>query len=121
MNDYCGVYRSKEGLVEGLEKLRALKGRFANIKPSTNNGQPYNLDLKETIELENTMTYAEVMMRGALAREESRGSHARRDFPKRDDAKWLKHTLAHKQPDGTIRLSYSPVALGEFEPKERKY
>ena len=85
------------------------------------NGQPYNLDLKETIELENTIAYAEVMMTGALAREETRGGHARRDFPKRDDVNWMKHTIAHQRPDGTIRLTYSPVALGEFELMERKY
>ncbi|MBN1917906.1 MAG: FAD-binding protein, partial [Verrucomicrobia bacterium] len=121
MREHCGVFRTRELLIEGLEQLRALKARFAKIKPSTNNGQPYNLDLKETIELENTMTYAEVMMTGAIAREESRGGHSRRDFPKRDDVKWMKHTIAHKQPDGTIKLTYSPVALGEFEPMERKY
>jgi len=121
MREHCGVYRTRELLQEGLEQLRELKARFSRIRPATNNGRPYNLDLKETIELENTLTYAEVMMTGALAREETRGGHARRDFPKRDDVNWMKHTLAHKQPDGTIRLSYSPVALGEFEPMERKY
>jgi len=121
MREHSGVYRTKEGLDEGLQMLQELKARFATIKPMTTDGQPFNLDLKETIELGNTLTYAEVMLTGALAREETRGAHARRDFPKRDDVKWMKHTIAHKQPDGTIRLSYSPVTLGEFEPKERKY
>ena len=120
MREHCGVYRSKEILEEGLQKLEELHARFNKIKPSTNNGQPYNLDLKETIELENTLSYAKVMMTGALAREETRGAHARRDFPKRDDTKWMKHTIAHQQPDGSIKLTYSPVTLGEFEPMERK-
>jgi succinate dehydrogenase / fumarate reductase flavoprotein subunit len=121
MREHCGVFRTKEGLQQGLEKLKALRARYAKIKPASGNGRPYNLDLKETIELGNTLAYAEVMMTGALAREETRGGHARSDFAKRDDANWLKHTLAHRRPDGAIRLTYSPVTLGEFEPKERKY
>ena len=58
--------------------------------------------------------------RGAIARTESRGSHARTDYPTRNDADWLKHTMAHYAPEGT-RLDYKPVTLGTFEPQERKY
>ncbi|CAG0942486.1 Fumarate reductase flavoprotein subunit [Candidatus Brocadiaceae bacterium] len=63
---------------------------------------------------------AEAVVAGALAREESRGSHFRIDFPKRDDAVWLKHTVAYFTPEGA-RLDYKPVHIGPFEPKERKY
>jgi succinate dehydrogenase / fumarate reductase flavoprotein subunit len=58
---------------------------------------------------------------GALARQESRGSHARTDFETRDDANWLAHTLAHHQPEGPPRLDHKPVEMGLFEPQERKY
>ena len=58
---------------------------------------------------------------GAVVRTESRGSHARTDYPNRDDAHWLQHTLAHYQPDGPPDLTGKPVTLGMFEPKERTY
>ncbi len=63
---------------------------------------------------------AEVVVAGALARTESRGAHARRDYPKRDDANWLKHTLALRTPDGP-RLEYSPVTITKYQPAERHY
>jgi succinate dehydrogenase / fumarate reductase flavoprotein subunit len=57
----------------------------------------------------------------ALARDESRGGHYREDYPLRDDAKWLNHTLSYRQPDGSIRLEYKPVKMGPYVPMERKY
>jgi len=63
---------------------------------------------------------AEVAVVSAMARTESRGAHARRDYPKRDDAAWLKHTLAYVTPDGP-RLEYSPVSIIMWKPAERKY
>jgi succinate dehydrogenase / fumarate reductase flavoprotein subunit len=64
---------------------------------------------------------AEVTAVSALARTESRGGHSREDNPKRDDKKWLKHTLAHRKPSGEITLSYKPVVIDRYEPKERVY
>jgi succinate dehydrogenase / fumarate reductase flavoprotein subunit len=63
---------------------------------------------------------AEVIAMGALARTESRGAHARTDYPDRDDVNWLKHTIATYSPDGP-RLSYAPVTMGKFQPMERVY
>jgi succinate dehydrogenase / fumarate reductase flavoprotein subunit len=72
------------------------------------------------LELGGSLDVAEAVVLGALAREESRGSHFRLDFTTRDDDRFLKHTLAHYTPEGA-RLEYSDVTLGHWEPKERKY
>ena len=75
-----------------------------------------------TIELEGMLDVALAVAVGALARQESRGSHARVDYPKRDDERWLTHTLAHyRAGEAEPRLEYRPVTLGMFEPQERKY
>ena len=104
---------------EGLERLLALKARCATVG-LRNAGGIFNVDLIRTIELEGMVDLALATAMGAVARTESRGSHSRTDFPVRDDAEWLKHTMAHYTPDGP-RLDYKPVTLGTFEPQERKY
>jgi succinate dehydrogenase / fumarate reductase flavoprotein subunit len=76
--------------------------------------------LLEVIELGGLIDLAETLVAGALARQESRGGHAREDFPKRDDANWMKHTLAYQTPNG-IELRYKPVTITKFQPMERKY
>ena len=80
----------------------------------------YNSNLFHALELENLADLAEVTVAGALAREESRGAHARRDFDTRDDAKWLRHTLAWRTDQGP-RLDYKPVTIDTWKPVERKY
>ena len=80
----------------------------------------FNLNLSDAIETEHMIDLAEVIIVGAYARLESRGAHFRTDFPKRDDAKWMKHTLAQCTPAGPT-LSYSPVGYTHWEPKERVY
>ena len=77
--------------------------------------------MMRTMELEGMLDVATATACGALAREESRGSHARTDFTERDDAQWLRHTLAHYRGDGLPQLEYEPVEIGLFEPQERKY
>jgi succinate dehydrogenase / fumarate reductase flavoprotein subunit len=80
----------------------------------------YNVRLIRTIDLEGMLDIGEAMLAGALARKESRGSHYRRDYEKRDDENWLKHTMA--LPDnGGVKLSYKPVTITKWQPMERKY
>jgi succinate dehydrogenase / fumarate reductase flavoprotein subunit len=86
----------------------------------TDKGWVYNTDLIQAVETGFMLDAAEVATAGALARQESRGGHARRDFTQRDDANWLKHTLATHTPAGP-RLEYSPVAITLWQPVERKY
>jgi len=119
MKDHFGVFREEKQMREGLERLLALRERCATIG-LRNAGGVFNLDLIRTLELEGMVDLALAVATGAVARTESRGSHARTDFPARDDAAWLKHTLAHSTPAGP-RLDYKPVTLGTFEPQERKY
>jgi succinate dehydrogenase / fumarate reductase flavoprotein subunit len=119
MNDLVGVFRTEEGMTTALETIRELKERFKRIRVD-DNGKVFNTDLLTTWELGNLLDLAEVTSATALARQESRGAHAREDFPKRDDKNWMKHSLAWLR-DGDIELRYKPVVITKFEPKERVY
>lgn len=119
MNDHVSVFRTEEGMQTALEKVRELKERFKHVQV-TDRGKIFNTELLTTWEIGNLIDLAEVTTVCALARKESRGAHARDDYPKRDDGNWMKHTLAWTRDDG-IRLSYKPVVITKFQPKERVY
>ncbi|MBI5481735.1 MAG: FAD-binding protein [Deltaproteobacteria bacterium] len=119
MQEGVGIFRDKEKIQKALGTVLALKGRFQDVK-ATYRGRGMNPELTNNLELRANLDVAEVVVRGALGREESRGSHFRVDFPQRDDARFLQHTVA-RHVDGEGKISFSPVALGTWEPKERKY
>lgn len=119
MDFHMGVFRTGDEISAGLEKIRKLKERFNNIKIQ-DKSRIYNSNLINTLELENMLLLAETMIIAALAREESRGGHSRRDFPKRDDENWLKHTLITLTDDGP-KLDYKDVTITKWKPVERKY
>lgn len=120
MTDKCGVFRNGKDLEAMRGIVKDLKDRYLHISVA-DKGTTFNTDLLEALELGYMLDLAEVTVECALTRTESRGGHAREDYPDRDDPNWLKHTLAYRQPDGSIRMDYKPVVLGTFEPKERKY
>src|SRR6202011_431482 len=107
------------GLRKAGDGVRALKERYARVGIQ-DHGRTFNTDLMETIELGFMLDCAELVIAGALAREESRGGHYREDFPTRDDVNWLKHTLAYLEPEG-VRMASKPVTITRFQPKERVY
>jgi len=112
------VYRTGEGLAEALRTIRELKEKdFLHCEDKS---RVYNTNLSDVLEVEGMLDVAEVVVAGGLARTESRGSHFRRDYPSRDDANWLKHTLAYPGPDGP-RLDYSSVKITKYQPTERHY
>lgn len=119
MMQMAGVFRTDDGLRGLWETLAALRDRYSRVRLN-DRGKTFNTDLMETIELGYLLDISEAIATSALAREESRGGHFREDFPQRDDARWLKHTLAYRT-SGEIQLRYKPVVLTRFEPKERKY
>jgi succinate dehydrogenase / fumarate reductase flavoprotein subunit len=119
MFDDVGVFRTQEGLTQAMEKLQELRQRFQHVRVS-DPSSVYNQELFSAWELGNMLDLALVTTASALARQESRGGHAREDFPKRDDASWLKHTLAWLE-DGQVRLGYKPVVVTKYQPKERVY
>ncbi|NPB04067.1 MAG: succinate dehydrogenase/fumarate reductase flavoprotein subunit [Thermotogae bacterium] len=120
MDKNVGVFRTREGLEKALEKIKELKKRFENISIKDKN-LVWNTDLVMTMETGFLLDLAEVLTMGALLREESRGGHFRRDFPKRDDERWLKHTLAFRKEDGSPAFEYIPVRITYWKPVERKY
>jgi succinate dehydrogenase / fumarate reductase flavoprotein subunit len=99
--------------------VRELKDAYANVAIG-DKGKIHNMDVVEALELGYMLDCAEALVEGAATRTESRGAHMHEDFPERDDANWLKHTLAYKTSGG-IQMKYKPVVLTRFEPKERKY
>jgi succinate dehydrogenase / fumarate reductase flavoprotein subunit len=120
MDRHVGVFRTGEGLCEALSSVRAIRERMAKA-PVHDRNKVYNSNLFHALELENLVDLAEVTVMGAVAREESRGAHARRDFPTRDDEKWLSHTLAFRESGGAVKLGSKPVTIDTWKPVERKY
>ncbi len=118
--DRCmGVFRTGDGMQEARDKVAELRRRAKGIGLK-DKGRVYNTDLVMALELEFLLTCAMCSVAGALAREESRGGHARRDFPERNDEAFCKHTLACKEGEG-VRLDYLPVTITHWKPVERKY
>jgi succinate dehydrogenase flavoprotein subunit len=127
MQDHAAVFRTAELLQEGITKLRAVWDSFADVQVS-DRSLIWNTDLVETLELENLLAQAVVSIHAAGNRTESRGAHAREDYPNRDDENWLKHTLTWIDRNGEVRFGHRPVHLytlsGEVEviaPKPRVY
>jgi succinate dehydrogenase / fumarate reductase flavoprotein subunit len=116
----CGVYRTEQLLTDCRDEVRALRVRAERLLVD-DRGCRYNTDLADALELEFLLDCAEATVESALARKESRGGHAREDFPERDDRNWLKHTFATRQPSGEVGMTYKPVTITEFEPKARVY
>jgi succinate dehydrogenase / fumarate reductase, flavoprotein subunit len=119
MFDKVGVYRDEAGLIEAYDKIVELRERFCNIRVQ-DQSKVFNTELMSAWELGNMLDLALVTTASALARKESRGAHARDDYPKRDDANWMKHTLGWLK-DGKVTLDYKPVTVTKFQPKERVY
>jgi succinate dehydrogenase / fumarate reductase, flavoprotein subunit len=120
MQDHVGIFREGPGMEAALAKVQELKQRFQNVVVM-DKGRRFNTDLLEAWELLNLLDLAEVTTVSALVRTESRGAHLREDHVDRDDANWLKHTLAFPAEDGSVRLNYKPVTITRFQPKERVY
>lgn len=127
MQSHCAVFRTGEVLREGMEMLSQVRERFADVNVS-DRSMIWNTDLVETLELENLLCQAAVTIHSAANREESRGGHAREDFPDRDDENWMKHTLAWAEGNEDPRLDYRPVhdyTMGDevepIPPKARVY
>ena len=110
-----GLFRTKESMAEAADVVRKLRSRAAHVMLH-DHGRVFNSDLIQALELDALLDVAETIVAGALAREESRGAHYRSDFPARDDVHWLKHTVAHRTPDGA-RLSHAPVTITRFPPQ----
>ncbi|MBI4668146.1 MAG: succinate dehydrogenase/fumarate reductase flavoprotein subunit [Elusimicrobia bacterium] len=119
MDKNLGVFRTEESIKSGLEKIKELQARFqqASIQDKS---RTYNTQLIHYLELDGLLDLAEILVRGALQRKESRGGHARRDFPKRDDDNFLWHTIA-KYTDKGPEFSTLPVSITTWKPVERKY
>ncbi len=116
----CGIFRERRTLEKCYAKIKELKERYKNVAIQDSSSLRYNPGLMNTLELKGMLELAEIIVAGAIPREESRGSHSRTDFPVRDDKNWLKHTMAVYAPDGPV-LSYTDVEITDYEPKERKY
>jgi succinate dehydrogenase / fumarate reductase, flavoprotein subunit len=120
MFDLAFVVRTEEGLRKMQEILGNLRERYDGVFVQ-DTGTMYNTELMEAVELGFLLDNADALVAAALARDESRGGHYRDDHPLRDDANWLKHSLAYRQDDGSIRLEYKRVKMGPYIPMERKY
>ena len=131
MQSHCAVFRTEEHLASGIVELDKVYASMQDIQV-TDRSLIWNTDLVETMELDNLITQAQVTIRGALNRKESRGAHAREDYPDRDDANWMKHTLCWFDgwggKGGQSRIDYRPVhshtltdEIAYIEPKARVY
>jgi succinate dehydrogenase / fumarate reductase flavoprotein subunit len=118
------VYRTEATLKQALDDVQELKRRYKNVSIQ-DKGVRYNTDLLEAIELGFLLDLAELVVIGALERKESRGGHAREDYPTRDDVNFMRHTMAYRRTDEGgreyVQLDYKPVVVTRYQPMERKY
>ncbi|MBJ8338482.1 MULTISPECIES: succinate dehydrogenase flavoprotein subunit [Antrihabitans] len=123
MDNNASVFRTEDTLKQALGDIQNLKERYNRITVH-DKGKRYNSDLLEALELGFLLELAEVTVVGALNRKETRGGHAREDYPNRDDVNFMRHTMAYKEGSdllSDIRLDFKPVVQTRYEPMERKY
>jgi succinate dehydrogenase/fumarate reductase flavoprotein subunit len=119
MEQGAGVYRTEESLKEAAEVVEGLKERYRDLALD-DHSRAFNTELVAALELGNMLDVADAVVRSGLERRESRGSHTRRDYPERDDERYLKHSLAFASPQGP-RIEYGDVSITRWPPTERKY
>jgi succinate dehydrogenase / fumarate reductase flavoprotein subunit len=119
MTEQCSVFRNGQTLEEALGKIRHLRKRYSNVGLS-NKSNCFNYELQESLELNNMLRVAEIIVYSALQRKESRGAHFRSDYPERNDEEWLKHTFVYETP-AKLKECYKPLATGRFAAEERRY
>ena len=117
--DRIGVFRRENDLAQAVARLSELREQYREVCCQTPVA-PFNFEILHVLEMGQLLYLSEIIARGALARQESRGSHFRTDYPARDDARWLKHTMAKLDGDRIV-ISYKEVDVSQYEPKERTY
>jgi len=120
MEESAGIYRNGAALTKSIDVLHRLQERYANVMIE-DHSKTFNTERVYALELQNMLDVAETIVLSALRREESRGAHQRTDFPKRDDQRFLGHSLVYRNPDGSARVEYLPVTITRWPPAERIY
>ena len=120
MERSSGIYRSGESLKQGMDEIRRLQERYANLAIE-DHSKTFNTERVSALELSCMLDVAESIVTAATRREESRGAHQRTDFPKRDDQRYLAHSLIYRNADGSARVDYIPVTITRWPPAERVY
>ncbi len=120
MSKGVGIFREEKGIKEAIEKVEEIRERAQKLKVY-DRSSVFNTNLQQTLEFLNMVEVARTIAFGALERKESRGAHFRKDFPKRDDEKFLKHSVIKRREDGELSISWKPVVITKFKPEERKY
>jgi succinate dehydrogenase / fumarate reductase flavoprotein subunit len=119
MMEKVGIYRNETDMQAAVDEIQALRRRYRDVRVQ-DTSKSFNTDLLEIIELGNMLDLCLITATSAVARQESRGAHSREDFPERDDASWLRHTLGFLEQD-TVRLDYKEVDTSLWKPKPRTY
>jgi succinate dehydrogenase / fumarate reductase flavoprotein subunit len=119
MMEKVGIYRKGPAMAEAVAQIAALREEYRAVR-AQDSSRSFNSDVLEILELGNLLDLALVTAASAQARTESRGGHAREDYPQRDDPQWLKHTLAWLEGD-RVRLGYKAVDVSVWQPKPRTY
>jgi fumarate reductase flavoprotein subunit len=120
MEESAGIYREGTSLARAADKLHELRDRFRHLDLQ-DGSSTFNTERVAALELSCMLDVAAAMVASALRREESRGAHQRTDFPDRRDDRYLAHSLAHHEPDGSCRVEYSPVTITRWPPGQRVY